>query len=131
MTDLVERLREREAMATPGPWELQDGNSHRRIGVPGKDGSVCRPAKYSEREPHWLTLDGERVYADLMLAVEARNALPELLDRIQADAARLEKAREALEIVANRPIQLSDIHSLNEARETAREALKELSHGAP
>lgn len=90
----LKRLRDRHEMATPGPWEAQDGNSHRRIGTRGRDGNVIRPAKYSHADPHWLTLDGDQIWPDLMLIVEMRNALPGLLDEIEALRAERDAANE-------------------------------------
>ena len=79
----IERLRQRLAMATATPWELQDGCSWRRIGTQGRDGNVLCPTNSLTDNHVDLTAGrGESVYANLALAVEAVNALPHLLDRI-------------------------------------------------
>lgn len=86
MTELnaetVKRLRDRLAMATQGEWEVQDSCSWRRIGTLGHSGNVICPDTYSrdDRHPDLTAGRGESVYANLLLAVEAVNALPHLLD---------------------------------------------------
>ncbi len=76
----VERLRQRLAMATQTPWELQDGCSWRRIGTQGHDGNVLHPTNSrTDNHPDLGCGRGESLYANLMLIVEAVNALPDLL----------------------------------------------------
>lgn len=84
----INRLKELMSAATPGPWQLQDGCSWRRIGTAGHDGNVLCPDTYSrtDRHPDLTAGKGEDLYANLRLIVEAVNALPDLL----ATIARLE-----------------------------------------
>lgn len=96
---VVEKLKGLLAKATPGPWELQDGCSWRRIGTRGRDGSVLCPDTYSreDRHPDLTAGKGEDLYANLTLIVEAVNALPSLLSALEALAAREAAMREALD----------------------------------
>ena len=87
MTDndkaLVERLRELEVKATTGPWvEVGLANITTKRVVSPKG---------------WV--QDTRVYCleDAILLVNARNALPTLLDRIEAQAAEIERLREECE----------------------------------
>lgn len=81
MKDEIERLRELREKATPGPWEVQDGCSWRRIGAGGKDGNVLYPTNCRhDGHPDLSSGRGEDRAANLDLIVAAVNALPKLLD---------------------------------------------------
>lgn len=98
-TDLIARLRARLARATPGPWQLQDGCSWRRIGTQGHDGNVLCPSTYSrsDRHPDLCAGKGEDIYANLELIVEAVNALPAILTALESRSpVSEERAREVL-----------------------------------
>lgn len=85
---LIASLRELLARATPGPWQLQDGCSWRRIGTAGRDGNVLCPSTYSrdDNHPDLTAGKGEDLYANLRLIVAAVNALPTLLDTLTNSA---------------------------------------------
>lgn len=52
--------------ATPGPWELQDGSSWRRIGTREHDGNVLCPTNHPvDRHPDLQAGRGEDTYANL------------------------------------------------------------------
>jgi len=42
----IAEIRKRLAEASPGPWELQDSNSWRRIGSHWGDGNILRPTNH-------------------------------------------------------------------------------------
>lgn len=79
------RLRELLGKATPGPWELQDGCSWRRIGTRDGDGTVLCPTNSShDRHPDLTCGRGEDLYANLRLIVEAVNFLREHIDSLSS-----------------------------------------------
>lgn len=83
--ELVERLRDRLAMATQGEWELQDGCSWRRIGTAGHSGNVLCPTTHpGDGHLDLCAGKGESLYANLTLIVEAVNALPTLLAALES-----------------------------------------------
>ena len=100
MTD-TERLKELEAKATPGPWEApehlptwiygeQDGKT---IHVADIRGWGCMTGKGSGALGWSEERADEKQRANAALIVEVRNALPALLDRLEALEAVAEAAR--------------------------------------
>lgn len=97
-TGPVERVTELLAKATPGPWELQDGCSWRRIGTQGHNGNVLCPYNSpTDNHPDLMAGRGEDTYANLNLIVEAVNALPSLLAQLQTTTDDLARERERAE----------------------------------
>jgi hypothetical protein len=83
----LQSLRALHEKATPGEWQWQTSNSWKRIGrVGGRDGDVLAPSHYSVRDTT-PTLNVSEHDAELIVAM--RNALPDIL-------ARLELAEKAL-----------------------------------
>jgi len=82
-TDLVERLRELRAKATRGPWERLPGVS---LTEGQRDGlAIVRQRKHHEIEfQHVALLRHENHGMDAALIVAAINALPALLDAVEA-----------------------------------------------
>lgn len=110
--ETIEKLRELLAKATPGPWELQDGCSWRRIGS-RCDGDVLHPSVERDGYPDLSARDG-RLYPNLNLIVAAVNALPTLLDeleRLQKENGEMRKALQSTERWLNQiaEIDINDI----------------------
>ncbi len=100
-TTLIERLRTLQAAATPGPYRAHDHNGMARVGADPNDwigyGWVGRIKPTSgpngEFDAGWLKTDrrkdGDKEYrarasADVHFVTETLNALPELLDALEA-----------------------------------------------
>jgi hypothetical protein len=92
-----ERLEELKKLcedATPGPWEVHDSCSWRRIGTPGRDGNILCPENHPVDHHPDLRCDED----DLAFIAASRTALPELiaevefLTRVARDAERLMKS---------------------------------------
>lgn len=104
--DAIRRLREVEAKATPGPWSTRGtaAVSNRYPGCSVSTGNRC-----------WFVVDGEgrdRNAANARMIAFARNALPALLDVVEA----------ARELRRCEPMD-DDAHELVEARERFDAAL--------
>jgi hypothetical protein len=81
--------------ATPGPWELQDGCSWRRIGTRWHDGNVLCPTNHpTDHHPDLCAGRGEDVYANLRHITTFDP--PTVLSLLSA----LKEAREALRPIA-------------------------------
>jgi hypothetical protein len=94
MTADIDELRRLLARATPGPWQLQDGSSWRRIGTRDGDGVVlCPTVHHRDNHPDLTAGRGHDLYANLSLIIAAVSALPWLLDQAERVKA-LEAARD-------------------------------------
>jgi hypothetical protein len=93
----VAELRELLAKATPGPWEIFDGCSWRRIGNRDDDCAVLYPYNAKDGHPD-LASRGANTHANLKLIVAAVNSLPELLDAL--DEARLATRSQVADVAA-------------------------------
>lgn len=80
MTDVVARLRQLEAAATPGPWYIEKNGTIKRgmLWIAHMAGAMSNPA----------------VVTDADVIVAARNALPQLLDERDLLLAVAEAAKE-------------------------------------
>lgn len=120
---LITELRELLAKATPGPWELQDGCSWRRIGTRGHDGNVLCPDTYSatDRHPDLRAGKGEDIYANLHLIVAMRNNLEPLLEALASRDETVRRLTEALERIVEATKYTNGY--ANDANKIARQAL--------
>lgn len=94
MKQLIERIRELEAAATPGEWRYRDMDET----IVDSNEQVLFPC-WANR---MLREVGD--YADVMLVPEMRNALPRLLDRLEKLEAVAEAAKD-VSLILNGPIQ--------------------------
>lgn len=94
MTALIAELKALKEKATPGPWQVQDGCSWRRIGTSGNDGDVICPTNHpSDNHPDLYSARGGDIYANLNFIVALVNHLPTILAKLEEG----ERMREALE----------------------------------
>lgn len=95
--ELVEKLRALQKWATPGPWEIHDSCSWRRIGTARHDGNVlCPTNSRTDNHPDLTAGRGEDLQANLGLIVGAVNALPQLLAAIELLSSQVEELKAAL-----------------------------------
>ena len=95
--ELVEKLRALQKWATPGPWEIHDSCSWRRIGTARHDGNVlCPTNSRTDNHPDLTAGRGEDLQANLGLIVGAVNALPQLLAAIELLSSQVEDLKAAL-----------------------------------
>lgn len=104
MTDLLARLRAMEAAATKGPWSVVEYNEGESLAIHDARGDwrVCFMATAGKQ----ADLDG--IEANAALIVAMRNALPDLLARIEAMAGEIEGLREALAMAIPRNVCLTN-----------------------
>lgn len=133
----LEELERLAREATPGPWELQDGSSWRRIGTRDGNGNVLCPYNSpSDQHPDLCAGRGEDVYANLRFIVAANpSAVLSLLSRVkelEGALMRLETANDALCAKRSRATYLAmidndgcgdELLALDNARDLARSAL--------
>lgn len=81
---MIERLKELEAKATPGPWKVDLGNweierdhAERHVVL----GITWQERQDQENQTYW---NMAHPYADMELIAELRNALPKLLAAMEA-----------------------------------------------
>jgi len=86
----IERLRELQAKATPGPLVLATSNSWRRIVSAHRSIEVCVPCTQPDGHPDLYFPNGGPDGPDVTLLLEAWNALAALLDEIDALRAELQ-----------------------------------------
>lgn len=92
--ELVEKLKALQKWATPGPWEIHDSCSWRRIGTARHDGNVlCPTNSRTDNHPDLTAGRGEDLQANLGLIVGAVNALPQLLDAIELLSSQVEELK--------------------------------------
>jgi hypothetical protein len=77
--------------ATPGPWQVYDSCSWRRIGLAREHKEILWPS--TNRSDGHPELDGINREADLEFIVTARTALPEVLDALDAAEKERDEAR--------------------------------------
>ena len=95
MTINTQKLRDLIRRAVPLPWQLATSNSWRRI--LSRDGAaVCSPLNQSDEHPD-LHFPGGAEGPTAKLLIEAANALPTLLDHIDAQAAEIAEAKGQIE----------------------------------
>lgn len=82
MTSLASRLKELEAKATPGEWEIYGSNSWRRIGLKSEYKEILWPC-IAGHDGH-PDLSGRNRDNDLALLLALRNALPEILEALES-----------------------------------------------
>lgn len=109
MTTDIKHLRKLLAAATPGAWRVFG----KETGVVGRYesdavGSVEVGKVGDYRDKELLPYNRERWDADAALIVEARNALPGLLDEVERLRAGLKDALHALTLVTERDGLLDD-----------------------
>jgi len=77
-----EAIQARVDAATPGPWELWDGCSWRRIGRKAHQGErpIIEPVIASDGHPDFA---GQNLALDLKFAIESRTDVPNLLHTIE------------------------------------------------
>ncbi len=93
MTIDTQKLREFIRRAVPLPWTLATSNSWRRI--LSRDGAaVCSPCNQPDGHPD-LHFPGDAEGPTAQLLIEAANALPALLDHIEAQRAEIDRYRRA------------------------------------
>jgi hypothetical protein len=106
---LIARLREAAKKATPGPWEVYDGCSWRRIGTAATrdrprydDCAVVAPTKASDGHPDLDCSSGNDLDANLQyIALCSPDNIGSLLDRLDALSARIQELEGAVELYAN------------------------------
>jgi hypothetical protein len=101
------QIRARLDKATPGPWELHDSCSWRRIGTPERDGNVLCPTIASDGHPD---LNGG--YDNLLLIASAPEDLKYLLDRLEMAEELLKRAEKHIPLSGN----ISDHSSIKPLR---------------
>lgn len=116
--DLLARLRELEAAATKGPWyaadwQQDDGPNpftieERYQAEPSRPGYTCVWPNGIGHRRIAETEEGVNPLADAALIVAMRNALPDLLARIEAMAGEIEGLREALAMAIPRNVCLTN-----------------------
>lgn len=84
-------LRSIERAATPGPWR----SSHKTAFDTPIDAADLSGPEQADRK--WCGAPGRYVKADADLIAEARNALPHLLDELEAARAKLDAINETVE----------------------------------
>lgn len=121
MTINTQKLRDLIRRAVPLPWQLATSNSWRRI--LSRDGAaVCLPLNQSDGHPD-LHFPGGAEGPTAKLLIEAANALPTLLDHIDAQTAEIARMRAALEAIGTYPLARGQEMSAESMREIARAAL--------
>jgi hypothetical protein len=84
----IDEIRKRLDAATPGPWEIHDSCSWRRIGTPGRDGNIVCPTNHPvDRHPDLLAK-----LADLSLIANAPSDLAFLLAEVERYKKALDEA---------------------------------------
>lgn len=94
MTINTQKLRDLIRQACPLPWMLATSNSWRRI-VDPYHVPVCSPCNQPDGHPD-LAFPGGIEGPTATLLIEAANALPELLDTLDAQTAEIARLRHAL-----------------------------------
>lgn len=99
MTIDIQRLRQLLGGATKLPWQLATSNSWRRI-VGFLSEPVCTPTNQPDGHPDLHFRNGGAEGSDAQLLIEAVNALPELLDQIDAQTAEIARWKDLFEMAS-------------------------------
>jgi hypothetical protein len=84
MRELADQLEALWNRSTPGRWTVYSSNSWRRIGMEGPFKEIIYPVRHAgDGHPD---LSGPNVDADLALLMALRNAVPEILKALRAEA---------------------------------------------
>lgn len=128
MTIDTKELREllRSINRSPLPWMLATSNSWRRI-VDARDCCVCEPTTQPDGHPD-LIFHGGYDGPNARLLIEAVNALPELLQIVDAQAAEIERLQKSLMWTAaslSTVVNEDDEFRMDTVKRTAGEILDE------
>lgn len=120
--DLVARLKERMAVATPGPWQVFGGTV--------SDFDREYPCSLSmEWVPNAVGEDEDaRSDENAYLIVDAVNALPALIARIEALEAAMIQARSDLHLVMLGTKEWDTFHAAKDMRDRVHAALTDPRH---